>query len=340
MGASSPTDEPMLELEALEQLKRGKNLLAFSAGIDSTALYHLLKREKIPFDIALVNYKTRDQSDEEQAYAEKLAAHDRKRAFTLVQPLSGSDFERQARSVRYAFFEKLMEKHGYDNLITAHQLDDLLEWGLMQLCRGCGAAEFVGMQPVEKRRRYTLVRPLLFTPKQRLLDYLKQHAVRYFVDESNIDTRFTRNRFRQEAAAFLMRECSDGIARSFRYMLEDKRALLPEPTILFRYRALTLLKRPSTDMQTIRQIDRTLKQNGYILSKAQKEEILEKKSVAVGGKWVVELEPERVWIAPRRETEMPKPFKERCRVAKIPKKIRPYLFETDGLDALLSFFSS
>ncbi|BDY12703.1 tRNA lysidine(34) synthetase TilS [Hydrogenimonas cancrithermarum] len=330
----------MLEPEALDRLERGKNLLAFSAGIDSTALYHLLKAEKIPFDIALVNYKTRGQSDEEQAYAEKLAALDRKRAFTLVQPLSGGDFERQARSVRYAFFEKLMEEHGYDNLITAHQLDDLLEWGLMQLCKGCGVAEFVGMQPVEKRRHYTLVRPLLFTPKQRLLSYLKEHAIRYFIDESNIDTRFRRNRFRQEAAAFLMRECSDGIARSFRYMLEDKGALLPEPAILFRHHALTLLTRPFEDTQAIRQIDRVLKENGYILSKAQKDEILEKKSVVVGGKWVVELESERIWIAPRREAMMPKPFKERCRVAKIPKKVRPYLFETDGLDALLSFFSS
>ena len=330
----------MLDPEALRQLRHKKNLLAFSAGIDSTALYHLLKEENISFDIALVNYQTREESDKESDYATSLAERDGKRKFLLQKRIAERDFEREARKIRYAFFENIIDEEGYDNLITAHQLDDMLEWALMQLCKGSGAAELVGMQPVESRGRYTLVRPLLFTPKHSLLAYLKERDISYFVDASNLDETFKRNRFRHRAASFLMKECSDGIARSFRYLLADKTLLLPQPDIVFRLERFTLLKCPESPMHTIRQIDRLLKENGYLLSKAQKNEILRNDSVVVGGKWAVEKRAGFVWIAPYVKKSMPKEFKERCRVNGIPEKIRPYLFETDGLERLLSALES
>ena len=51
-----------LPLEFLDELKNAKNLLAFSSGTDSTALYFLLKEYEISFDIAIVDYGTRKQS--------------------------------------------------------------------------------------------------------------------------------------------------------------------------------------------------------------------------------------------------------------------------------------
>jgi len=95
----------LLEPSTLEILKNRKNLLAFSAGVDSTALYHLLKEKKIAFDIAIVNYKTRVQSEEEVEYALKLAHDDNKKCFSLETKLSGKNFEHDARSVRYKFFK-------------------------------------------------------------------------------------------------------------------------------------------------------------------------------------------------------------------------------------------
>ncbi|WP_456450138.1 tRNA lysidine(34) synthetase TilS, partial [Hydrogenimonas sp.] len=252
-------------------------------------------------------------------------------------------FEEKARRLRYGFFERLLRTHGYDTLLTAHQLDDLLEWGLMQLCRGCGVAEFVGMAPVEARESYLLVRPLLFTPKAKLLEYLKKRGIRYFEDASNLSDAHTRNRFRQQAAAFLMAECPEGIARSFRYMLKDKEALLPDTRPLFSCEKLALLPRQADDAATLRQVDRLLKARGYLLSAAQKKEILRQRSAVVGGKWAVVLNERLVWVAPVTRAAMPKPFKERCRVLKIPEKVRPYLFASgclEGLEAFLSRFSS
>ena len=53
--------------------KSSNNLLAFSAGVDSTALFFWLVEKNIPFDIAIVNYHTRPTSNEEVAYAKELA---------------------------------------------------------------------------------------------------------------------------------------------------------------------------------------------------------------------------------------------------------------------------
>ncbi|NLN13488.1 MAG: tRNA lysidine(34) synthetase TilS, partial [Arcobacter skirrowii] len=42
------------------EIKSSKNLLAFSAGVDSTALFFLLLNSNIPFDIAIVDYNIRE----------------------------------------------------------------------------------------------------------------------------------------------------------------------------------------------------------------------------------------------------------------------------------------
>lgn len=326
----------MLDEEALQRLKGKKNLLAFSGGVDSTALYHLLEKNGIAFDIAFVNYGIRAQSEEEEAYAKALAARDGKRVFVRRCTIEAGDFEHKARIARYRFFEEVIKEGNYTNLITAHQLDDMLEWLLMQLCKGAGCVELVGMESVEDREGFTLVRPLLYTPKEALVRYLESASIRYFIDESNLSDRHTRNRFRKEAASFLMQECADGIARSFRYLKKDKEALLPEAEVLFSKERLTLLKRPENDLKSIRLIDRELKKKGYILSAAQKEEILKNRSVVVGGEWAVDMSPKRIWIAPYRETVMPKAFKERCRRCGVAPKVRPYIFEEGFAEELFS----
>ena len=50
-----------------------KNLLAFSAGVDSSALFFILLEKDIEFDIAIVDYNLRIQSKDEIQYAKQLA---------------------------------------------------------------------------------------------------------------------------------------------------------------------------------------------------------------------------------------------------------------------------
>jgi len=205
-----------------------------------------------------------------------------------------------------------------------------MEWFLMQMTRGAGTAELIGMQPIQKRPHYTLIRPLLAVPKAELHGYLQEHNHPYFVDESNADERHERNRFRAAFADPLIAQYGEGIARSFDYLLADKTLLDAGYTMLHREKELRILRLQYPQAKA-RAADATLKELGYLLSAAQRQEIERTDRLVIGGLWAIEHVDERLYIAPARTTDMPKVFKEQCRQLNIPPKIRPYLHD-EGID--------
>ena len=315
---------PMLHEATLSYLKTRKNLLAFSGGGDSTALFFLLLEQGIPFDIALVNYQTRPQSDEEEAYAKTLAARYKKQAYTFTCKLSAKNFEHTARLKRYTFFEELIGKNGYQTLLSAHHLGDKLEWFLMQMSKGAGLIEMLGMREIEELENYTLVRPLLHVSKSQLQAYLHNNSITFFEDASNEDMTYLRNTFRHHYATPLIEAYEAGLAKSFTYLEEDAKRLLPlEAT---RIKELYILPLHEDNLVVIRSIDKVLKRLGKVASTAQKEEILRTRDCVIGGKIAVCFSKESIFIAPSTRCVMDKPFKERCRTLGIPAKIRPYLY--------------
>ncbi len=302
-----------------------KNLLAFSGGIDSSALFFLLIEHDIPFDIAIVDYGLRAESREEIAHAKALAERYELRCYTVQAPHFKSHFEQQARAFRYRFFENLIQEHGYDTLLTAHQLNDQLEWLLMRLGRGAGVSELIGLAPVSQREGYTLVRPLLEYSKEELLEYLQAHNYPYFIDSSNSDERYERNYFRKQFSDPLLAAHKEGIRQSMRYLREDKQRLEADFETLYRDKALYIitLHHPQAKAKAA---DQTLKKLGYLLTAAQRKEIAKEQSLVIGGVWAIEEQQGLLYIAPYRTADMPKSFKEQCRIAKIPAKIRPYLY--------------
>ena len=307
-----------------------KNLLAFSAGIDSSALFFLLIEHNVPFDIAIVDYGVRAQSKREVAHAQRLAEQYGLTCHTVAAPVFESHFESKARAFRYAWLESLITEHGYETLITAHQLNDQLEWFLMRLSRGAGVSELIGMTPIQLREGYTLVRPLLSVPKSELLAYLTEHNHPYFIDESNKDNRHERNRFRHEFSDPLIERYGEGIRRSFAYLAHDKELLQSGIQLLYREKELYVFHLDTPELAA-RAADQALKKLGYLLSAPQRREIMEYTSLVIADRWAVARTDTHLWIAPRRTITMPKPFKERCRTLGIPPNIRPYLYE-EGID--------
>lgn len=305
-----------------------KNLLAFSAGVDSSALLFLLLEHKIPFDIALVNYQTREASDREEAHAKALAEQYGFQCFTLKAPKFENHFESQARAFRYAFFKELIQEHGYETLLTAHQLNDQLEWLLMRLTKGAGVCELVGLEPVSQKENYMLVRPLLQYSKAELLQYLEANRHPYFIDESNVDEKYERNRFRKAFSDDLILEYREGIKRSFDYLRRDKEMLEKGFELLYTAHSLNILKLHTQDAK-VKAADMTLKRLGYLLSASQRLEIEKEDNLVIGGEWSIAVQDSLLYIAPYSTVEMPKRFKEACRLLQIPAKVRPYLFEMD-----------
>ena len=310
------------------EVKNQKNLLAFSAGVDSTALFFLLLEENIPFDIAIVDYNLREQSKKEICYARELAIKYNKKIFIHEVILEdNSNFEKKARDIRYSFFEEIINKYTYENLITAHQLNDKLEWFMMQLSKGAGLVELIGFNEFEDKNNYKIYKPLLEISKDELENYLKTNNYKYFIDQSNFDEKYKRNFFRHNFSNKFLEEFSSGVKKSFHYLEKDLKSLNIENSPLKKIEELEIFKNQNDDNLNIRIIDLSLKKRGFLLSNAQRNEILKQKEITISHKINISILKNNIWIAPFCDIKMDKKFKENCRIKKIPKNIRAYIFD-------------
>ncbi|WP_148821925.1 tRNA lysidine(34) synthetase TilS [Campylobacter concisus] len=315
----------MISKNVRERLGLGTNLLAFSHGIDSTALFYILDETGIKFDLAMVDYNVREQSKNEIKSAKELADKFGKRIYTKSVFLDKSNFEKLARDARYEFFSEICQNYGYDNLILAHQFDDKFEWFLMQLTKGAGLKELFGMSELEKRKHFWLVRPLLSLRKKELQNYLDERNLRYFIDETNLKGEFKRSFVRVNFSEPFLDNYFNGVKKSFEFLEADKQILMPNITKISD--EIFIIK---NDSNVIRGVDVVAKGLNVLLSKAQKDELdknLNKQtSVVLSGKIAIGYAGEQVLVTPFRKAVMPKIFKEKARIHKIPAINRAYLF--------------
>lgn len=302
-----------------------KNLLAFSAGVDSSALFFLLLENNIPFDIAIVDYNQREQSKDEVAYAKELAQKYDKKIYLKEFPAHFKFSEKYARDFRYNFFDDILTQNGYEALITAHQLNDKLEWFLMQLSKGAGLAELLSFKEESKNDNYKILKPLLSYSKDDLKEYLERNSIKYFIDESNSDIKYKRNLFRQKWSNELITKYESGILKSFEYLENDLNSLGIEYNPLIHKAELIVFEKSSDDNLNIRIIDKEIKRRGYILSNLQRAEILKQKEAVIEN-FAISLTEDKIWISPYKVSNMDKKFKESCRVKKIPPKHRGYIY--------------
>lgn len=173
-------------------------LVAFSGGLDSSVLLHLLVtlREQQP-DILLravhVHHGLSRFADSWVTHCQQQCASWQipllVRYVQLETRLGG--LEAAARTARYAVFSEVL--HTDETLLTAHHLDDQCETFLLALKRGSGPAGLAGMAAQTLWENHPLCRPLLGVSRQQLTDYAQQHQLSWIDDDSNQDTRFDRN---------------------------------------------------------------------------------------------------------------------------------------------------
>ena len=324
---------PALSLKTLETLKSGQNLLAFSHGVDSTALFYLLDEASVKFDLAIVDYNVRAQSKDEIASARRLALKFNKQIYVKSVHLGESNFEHEARAARYEFFSQICRERGYENLILAHQFDDKFEWFLMQLGRGAGLSELLGMQELEAREDYVIARPLLGVRKCELERFLRERNLKYFTDETNLTDRFKRGFIRAKFSEPFLDEYFSGVKKSFEFLATDALNLAPE--ISNPAPKIYLIKRGRGEL---RGVDQACKRLGLVLSAAQRNECvrcLENGAGCVlGGKVAVGAGEKFILATPYVKATMAKKFKEACRRLAIPPINRGFLFAS-GADLAL-----
>ena len=318
-------NSPEIPSKILALLRAGKNLLAFSHGVDSTALFYLLDEVGVKFDLAIVDYNVRSQSKDEVTSARYLAAKFHKQIYVKSVRLGASNFEHEARAARYEFFGQICRERGYENLILAHQFDDKFEWFLMQLGRGAGLSELLGMQELESREDYVIARPLLGVRKCELERFLKGRNLKYFTDETNLTDRFKRGFIRAKFSEPFLDEYFNGVKKSFEFLATNALSLTPE--ISNPAAKIYLVRRGPNEL---RGVDLACKRLGLVLSSAQRNECarcLENGAGCVlGGKVAVGAGANFIFVTPYVKPAMDKKFKEACRTLKIPPINRGFLF--------------
>jgi len=303
----------MISQNVREKLSSGANLLAFSHGIDSTALFYILEEVGIKFDLAMVDYNIREQSKSEIKSAKELADKFGKKIYTKSVFLDNSNFEKLARDARYEFFSEICQKFSYENLILAHQFDDRFEWFLMQLSKGAGLKEIFGMSELEKRKHFWLVRPLLNLRKKELQNYLDERGLRYFVDETNLKGELKRSFMRLNFSEPFLDRYFSGVQKSFEFLEADRQILMPNITKISD--EIFIIK---NDSNAIRGVDMAAKELNVLLSKAQKDELsanlAKQTSVVLSGKIAVGYAGEYILVTPFCKAVMPKIFKEKIKI--------------------------
>lgn len=118
---------------------------------------------------------------------------------SLLKPdgsLSKLPSEAELRTLRYAFFEKMLRLHGSNILLLGHHADDRLETVLMRLVHGVGLEGLVAPRALHKVSFYTKVRPLLDFSKNELRNALIACGISFFEDATNDEDDCLRNRIR------------------------------------------------------------------------------------------------------------------------------------------------
>ncbi len=209
----NPRDE-RLELRAERLIaehelipREGSLVVGVSGGPDSVALLDFLvgyrARTGIPggeIVVGHVNHGLRgEESEADQAFVLGLARALGVRCMTArVDPGAsarerGESREDAARKLRYGALHRMAATAGTTRVAVAHTADDQAETVLLRLIRGAGLTGLSGIRPHRKIHRLDLVRPLLTTVREQVLDYLTRRGLGHRVDSSNLSTDPRRN---------------------------------------------------------------------------------------------------------------------------------------------------
>ncbi len=187
---------------------------AFSGGLDSTVLLHLLAALRAETGTALsalhVHHGLSPHAD---AWARHCAAVCAtacgcrcRVAHVAVSRAPRTSLEEEARRSRYGVFAGAAE----DIIALAHHADDQAETVLLQLLRGAGPKGLAGMpllKPLDKSTApggALLLRPLLDFPRAALETCARTWQLAWIEDESNGDLRLKRNYLRSRVMPLLL----------------------------------------------------------------------------------------------------------------------------------------
>lgn len=212
-------------IERYRMIGPGMGVIAgVSGGADSVCLLFVLceYRKRVPFELTVVHVEHGLRGEESLADAKFTEALCRELGVTCrtvqapVRELAqkrGLSLEEAGRAARYEIFEEIKRECGAQRIAVAHNQNDQAETVLWNLARGSGAKGLCGMLPV----RDAVIRPLLFTKRERIEQILRERGAAWRTDRTNLEQDYTRNRIRLSLLPQMERELN---ARTVEHIAE------------------------------------------------------------------------------------------------------------------------
>lgn len=204
-----------------------KVVLALSGGIDSMVLADLLLKTKVEFVAAHCNFHLRGEEsdgDEEfvREYAEKHDIQCFVKHFDTEKYASenGISIEMAARDLRYAWFEQLRLRLGYNKIAVAHHADDQAETFFINLLRGAGLRGLKGMLP----QNGVIIRPLLWASREQIHCYTVENQILWREDHTNAENLYLRNKIRNQLLPLfdeLQKDARQGLYKSLEHLASE-----------------------------------------------------------------------------------------------------------------------
>ena len=194
--------------------------IAFSGGLDSTVLLHLLvdyvrSHAAPPLRAVHVHHGLQTAADAWPSHCKSVCDSLAVELVVVhVQVAPGASLEQSARDARYKAFSQILAPG--DVLFTGQHREDQAETLLFRLLRGAGLRGLAAMPPQRPLGQGSLVRPLLGTSRQHLHEYALAHRLAWIEDPSNRDATFARNYLRAEVVPRLQQrwpQASQNLAR-------------------------------------------------------------------------------------------------------------------------------
>ena len=185
-------------------------LIALSGGADSIALALMMKEQHLNVLALHCNFHLRgEESDRDEQFVRDFC---HKHAIPLevchFDTLASArehktSIEMEARDLRYRWFAQRAQALDAEAICVAHHKDDQAETLVLNLIRGTGLKGLAAMHPERTVNGLRILRPLLDTTKEEILNYLSHMEQDYVTDSTNLERDALRNRIRLDLMPML-----------------------------------------------------------------------------------------------------------------------------------------
>jgi len=258
-------------IKEYNMIDKGNSIVVgVSGGPDSICLINLLSEFKEKYNLRLyvvhVNHMLRGiDADNDASFVEDVCRgmgipfflfKEDVRKYALEKGLSE---EAAGREVRYKAFLEIFEKVNADKIAVAHNKNDVAETILLNILRGAGTTGLIGIKPVNGN----IIRPLIRTTRDEILDYLKSKNIKFVVDATNKEDVYRRNRIRLKLIPFIEENFSidivENLYRTSQIILDDEDYLNEECEKIFKKISIFNKESVMVDIDEIKKLHDSLK---------------------------------------------------------------------------------